>query len=95
VTLDGVVTTVDGSTANIPGDFNISLFHRSGLNPAQQHSLTISNTPHGSGDVDIDWLEIEVGDGNSTYSSCPLPRYSTLTALQGVLSRRLAGRHIC
>jgi hypothetical protein len=78
VTLDGVVTTVDGSTANSPGDFNVSLFHRGGLNPAQQHSLTISNTPHGSGDVDIDWLEIEVGDGNSTYSSCPSRAASSL-----------------
>jgi hypothetical protein len=69
VNLDGTVNSVNGSTSINPGEFNQTLFHKSGLNPLQQHSITLSNTPDGTGYVDIDYLLIETGDGKSTYAS--------------------------
>jgi hypothetical protein len=67
VTLDGNITSLNGISTDPIGLFNLSIFHQSGLDPSKPHSITLTNGPNGAGDVDIDWIDIEVGDGNIAY----------------------------
>jgi hypothetical protein len=63
VTVDGQPNFSASSHTNNPkGEFNVSLFEVTDL-PFGQHTITMSNTPHaGTGFVDLDWVNIIIGD---------------------------------
>jgi hypothetical protein len=96
VTLDGNITSLNGLTTDPIGLFNLSIFHQSGLDPSKPHSLTLTNAPNGAGDVDIDWIEVEVGDGNTAYEHRSESKLGCLLTdfIQKPFTRHMDGRHI-